>query len=272
MTLCDLHTHSLYSFDGAKDATPDALCRRALELGLSDVAITDHCDVDGEVEGIYDLYDADAAWNAMTEAKEKYAGRLNLIRGIELGNAHHCPDYARAALARHPYEYVIGSLHNLSGVPDFCMLRYEIMTPAHIAQIFDRALDETLEMLSFDGITTLGHMTYMHRYLTRAKLTLDFKPYYEKIRAIYAVLIDKGIALEVNVSSLWKDLGVAMPTLELIRLYADCGGHLITVGSDAHAPQNLGKAIRKGYALLNAAGLHEVTVIRGGEKVQVGIE
>lgn len=272
MIYCDFHTHSCFSFDGAPDATPDALCRRALEIGLSDLAITDHCDINGEVEGIYEPFDQDAAWDAMMEAKEKYKGRLNVVAGLELGNAPQYPVEATAALARHPYEFVIGSLHCLKNVPDFYFLRYEDMTDAHIAQLFDRSLDETLEVCRFDGITTLGHMNYMHRYVVAGGKTLDFKPYYDKIAAIYDTLIQRDIALEVNVSSLWKGLGMALPSLELLKLYADRGGTLVTIGSDAHAVQNLGKAIRKGYALLNAAGLHQVMVIRNGERVLESIE
>lgn len=119
MILCDTHTHTRFSFDGAPDSTPDALCRRALEIGLTDLCITDHCDVNGEAEGIYTHYDADAAWDAMTEVQEKYRGRLYISRGLELGNATQYPEIARSVLTRHPYEFVIGSLHNLCGVPDF---------------------------------------------------------------------------------------------------------------------------------------------------------
>ena len=61
MIYCDFHTHTKFSFDGDPSSTPDALCRRALEIGLTDLAITDHCDINGEVEGIYDVYASDAA-------------------------------------------------------------------------------------------------------------------------------------------------------------------------------------------------------------------
>ena len=58
-----------------------------------------------------------------------------------------------------------------------------------------------------------------------------------------------------------------MPTLELLKLYRDCGGRLMTIGSDAHAPVNLGKGIRQGYALLRAAGFDAVMVMRDGQRV-----
>ena len=122
--LCDTHTHSIFSFDGAPDSTVDALCERAIELGLSDLAITDHCDVNGEVEELYRIYDHEAAWNEMSAAKEKYKGKLHLSRGLELGQPHQCPAYTKEVLSRHPYEFVIGSLHNLTEVPDFCMMDF----------------------------------------------------------------------------------------------------------------------------------------------------
>ena len=283
MFLCDYHTHTHFSFDGAPEATHDAMCRRALEIGLHDLAFTDHCDINGEVEGIYDTYRADEAFAAMQAVKETYKGRLNILCGIELGNAHQYPSEAAAVLAAHPYEFVIGSLHNLRDVPDFCMLKYDMMTAPHVSRLFDRALDETIEMVSTvggpttggpttSGLTTVGHITYIHRYITLAGKTFDFKPYYDKLTALYRILIERDIALELNVSTLWKGLGIAMPTLELLKLYRDCGGRLVTIGSDAHAPENLGKAIRKGYALLATAGLNQVLTVQNGERVMQRID
>ena len=272
MFLCDYHTHTHFSFDGDPSSTHDAMCRRALELGISDIAFTDHFDVNGEVEKIYTPYDAEKAWASMQEIKEKYKGRLNVLCGIELGNAPQYPDAAKAALEAFPYEFVIGSLHNLKNVTDFWFLNYEPMPDALINQLFDRTLDETIEVARFPGISTLAHITYMHRYVTLAGRNLDFKPYYEKIEYLYKIIMERDIALEINVSTLWKGLGISMPTMELLKLYKDCGGKLITIGSDAHAPENLGKAIRKGYAILEAVGIHEVMTVQNGQRVMQSIQ
>lgn len=42
-------------------------------------------------------------------------------------------------------------------------------------------------------------------------------------------------------------LGLAdsMPSAELLRLYRDMGGEIITIGSDSHAPDHLGAYIRE---------------------------
>lgn len=272
MQLCDLHTHTIYSYDGSPTATPDAMCRRALEIGLTSIAFTDHCDVNGQVEGIYDPYHADEAFAAIQAVKEAYRGRLNVICGLELGNAPQYPEAAAAFLAAHPYEFVIGSLHNLRNVPDFWMLKFELMSPVQINQLFDRALDETIEMAQFPGLTTIGHMTYMNRYVASSGVPFSFKPFYEKIEHLYRLLIQRDIALEINVSSLWQGLGFPMPSLELLKLYTDCGGKLITIGSDAHAPENLGKGIRKGYAMLSTLGITHVMAVENGQRIMVPIQ
>ena len=62
-----------------------------------------------------------------------------------------------------------------------------------------------------------------------------------------------------------------MPTMELLKLYVDCGGKLITIGTDAHAPVNLGKSLRQGYAILETVGIHEVMTIRDGQRVMQSI-
>lgn len=273
MFLCDYHTHTRFSFDGDPAATHDAMCRRALEVGLTDIAFTDHCDVNAEEENLYDApYDADTAFTAMMEVKEKYKGRLNVVCGIELGNPHQYPARARAVLDAHPYEFVIGSLHNLRDVPDFYLMNYGEMSEGLIRRLFDRALDETIETAQFAGITTVGHVTYMHRYITQAGKPFCFKPYYEKLEHLFRTVIDRDIALELNLSTLWKGLGITMPTMELLKLYTDCGGKLITVGTDAHAPQNLGKALRKGYAILETAGFHEVVTVENGQRILRSIQ
>lgn len=264
--LCDTHTHTHFSFDGAKHATVDALCRAAIARGITDLAITDHCDVNGEQEGFYRLYDHAAAWEEMTAAKERYRGKLHLARGIELGQPHQYPDYAAEVLARHPYEFVIGSLHNLTDVPDFWVMDYTKLPPMQIRQLFDRALAETERLVEYP-ITTLGHLTYPHRYMALCGIEYDFSVHNSRIAALYEKMIRRDIALEVNVSPIWRGLGFSMPHRELLALYRDLGGRLITVGSDAHDPEHIGAGIRDGIALLASLGFETLTVVRNRERV-----
>lgn len=50
MGLADLHLHTIYSYDGT--ATVPAVLRRAREIGLNVIAITDHDEVAGALEAV----------------------------------------------------------------------------------------------------------------------------------------------------------------------------------------------------------------------------
>ena len=236
----DLHTHSRFSFDGAPEATLEALCETAIERGLSHLAVTDHCDINGEIEGIYAVLDKDAVFDAVCRAKKKYADRLTVLFGVELGQAYQYPTQSQALLDRYPYDIVLGSLHNLRGKQDFYYMDYSTLTDGQIADLFDRTLNETMELLDFDGIHVLTHLTYMHRYVRRSGKDIDFAPFHEKLIALLEKVIKKGVALELNTSALPLTRGgVFSPTREILSLYRSLGGTLISLGSDAHTPQNI---------------------------------
>ena len=86
-----------------------------------------------------------------------------MLFGVELGQAYQYPTQSQALLDRYPYDIVLGSLHNLRGKQDFYYMDYSTLTDGQIADLFDRTLNETMELLDFDGIHVLTHLTYMRR-------------------------------------------------------------------------------------------------------------
>ena len=79
------------------------------------------------------------------------------------------------------------------------------------------------------------------------------------------------LSLEVNVSTLWKGLGFAMPDREFLSLYKECGGRLITVGTDSHSPEHIGECVDQGFDLLRSVGLNDILVVRDGKKTVIKI-
>ncbi len=259
---CDSHIHTDFSYDAMQDGSmaTDRICEAAIAAGLDEIVLTDHFDAGGISEGIYPQYNAKAAYDAFLHAKDKYSGRLKVSFGIELGDAFQAPEMAKEFISAYPFDYILGSHHNQKGVPDYFFFKYEYMGMPQIEQMFSRSLDEISVMLDFEGINSLAHMTYMHRYLRVAGKDLDFSKFYEKIAEIYKKIIDKGIALELNVSTLRNGGDFTMPTFELMKFYRECGGELVTCGSDAHRAEQIGNPIREGYRLLSEAGFSHITV------------
>ena len=89
---------------------------------------------------------------------------------------------------------------------------------------------------------------------------MDLAKHQEAIDQIFRALIDAGKALEVNTSGYRQKIGRPLPDLPLVRRYRELGGELVTLGSDAHSTQDLGKGIEEGMEMLQEAGFRYVAL------------
>ncbi|WP_322172630.1 histidinol-phosphatase HisJ family protein [Acutalibacter caecimuris] len=251
----DCHNHSSCSPDGKHPVA--AMLDRAKELGLYAYTLTDHC----ECNQYQDKYRQRAAraWQAMEEARPPQG--LRFYRGLELGQPLQDLPAAQEAVGRFAYDFVIGSLHNLPDKEDFYFLDCAAMAPGEVDALLGEYWDGLLEMIAWGGFDSLGHLTYPLRYIQGAQgVQVDMERHAEKIDRVLLALIAKGKALEVNTSGLRQALGETMPGPGLLKRYRALGGRLVTLGSDAHCTEDLGKGIDQGMALLQAAGFSAFAV------------
>ncbi|NLB16361.1 MAG: histidinol-phosphatase HisJ family protein [Clostridiales bacterium] len=269
----DCHSHTNFSFD-AKHSV-DAMCASAVERGLSALAITDHCDYDNVIEGLYTPYDAENIYKAISVSKEKYDGKLTLIYGIELGEGHLYSDQARGLIEKYGFDFVLGSLHNLKKSPDFSFMDFSVIDTDICMKFFARSLDEIYDMLDFEYISSLAHINYPMRYIRRGGHDFSYESFLPKIEKIFRRIIERDIALEVNTSG-WHKAPISpdpdkrtMPDRCLVEFYYNLGGRLITVGSDAHAVSQVGVGIKETLSMLQEIGFKEITIYIGGRPVMV---
>ncbi len=256
MFFADYHTHSHLSPDG--ENTIAELCRSAIGAGLSELCITDHSDVNGWNGTPYD-FPLEEFFVEFAEAKEEFGGRLKLISGSEVGQATQNKEAAQKLYRDPRYDFIIGSLHNLADELDFYLLPYPDMDTCH--SYIRRYFAELLDFVNFTGFDVLGHLSYPLRYMRgRGSMDIDFSGYYDEIRTIFKALIENGNGIEINTSGLRQELGSTMPSPDLVKLYRECGGEIITVGSDAHQAHHIGAGIREGYDILRSSGFKYVTV------------
>ncbi len=270
MFICDSHLHTINSFDGQN--TLDDICAAALEKGLSEISPTEHCDIDCILDGIYPKYDEAAIRDAIAEAREKYAGKLTISHGIELGQAHLRYAEAAALIERSEHDFVLGSLHNLPDVPDFSLLKFEKMSMEQAVSLWERSLTEVEKLIRTRLIDSLAHVIYPIRYITLAGKKLDLTAYYPRLSEIFGYMVENGIALEINTSGIRQGLGFTLPDRDILALYVKCGGKMVTCGSDAHRTCDVGSDITLAYNMLKEVGLDYVTVFHKRKPEFVKIE
>ena len=241
MTLADLHVHSTFSVDG--DDEIDALCRAAVDRGLGAICITEHYDLNPSDEG-YGYYRYEAYSTALAAARERYAGRLEVLKGIEFGEPHRYSAQFEWARAQ-DFDVILGSVHWLG---DTWIGDRGLVDGMRLSAVFERYYREVLAAVRHGGFDVLAHLDLPKRY---------WKAGHEPdglLDEVLAAMIDQGIALEINTSPLRRGLSETCPGPTLLARYVSRGGRLMTLGSDAHRTAEVGADLDHALALAHAAG------------------
>ncbi len=262
MNLIDCHTHSFNSPDA--DNSPEEMVSRAAELDLTAYALTDHCEINrwfsiehyGAAPNDYDTYDFgvdfERSMKDNVRLKAEYEGRLNLICGIELGQAAFDFGLAEAVASDKRLDFVIGSVHQICGKDDFAFISYE---HEDIVQLLTAYYEDMLRLCKWNKFDILAHLTYPLRYIEGGKgIAVNMSPYEEIIRECFKTLIGNGKGIEINTSGLRQAYGKTFPDLYYVKMFREMGGELLSLGSDAHCTGDLGKGIAEGAEIALAAG------------------
>ncbi len=258
MIKADQHTHCSFSTDS--EASPEAMIQGAIEKGITHLCLTDHMDLDypGTTTET-PLFEFSAAdyFKTLSSLKEACQSKLQLGIGIELGLRPGRADLnnqMNQLLQDYSFDFVLGSVHLLDNDDPYYETYWAGRTAKDIlCKYFNDMLTSLQEYRNFDS---LGHLDYLIRYIPTFCGTKDYayKEYAEVLDEILKFLISNNKALEINTAGLIKGLSCFHPKLEILERYLELGGKLITIGSDAHTPDNIGTEFLKTEQLLTFCG------------------
>ena len=256
MFLPDYHMHSLCSPDGSAPLT--AMAQAAVDAGLTHICLTDHCDLmdgGGKKDRSFDWAPIEAQ---IAQARPRFDGGLDIRMGLELGEAWEDPAYAQALVERPGVDFVIGSVHNMSaaaGGLDYYFQNYDS------DEVCYRCLDDyftCMEALAgLDCYDVLAHIIYPLRYMNeRDGNHASLDRYEERLRGIFRTVVGKGKGIELNTCR-----GKNVEDWRwVLSLYRDCGGAVLTLGSDAHVPEDVGKGVARAAELARELGFPQVCI------------
>ncbi len=264
----DCHNHSNLSPDGIN--SPEEMVQRACELGIRYYALTDHLEINKFFDEEY-LYEEPVRRASEISPKliEKYSEKLTMSYGVELGQPLQDINLTNRMLDSYNYDFIIGSLHMCNGWEDFYELDYSKVSPEYLLGLY---FDEVLEMARWGKFDVLGHLTYPLRYITgESKIQIDMSRYLSRIKEIFSTLIRNDMGIEINSSGLRQQLGISMPDDYYVNLYKELGGKILTVGSDAHCTDDLGKGIAQCIKMAKDIGFKELTFFRKRNPIFISI-
>ena len=160
--LSDFHVHTSFSVDSQAPAREQI--DAAIRLGMKEICITDHHDF-GTGHMCHKDYTVDvpAYFQALSELREEYRGRIFVRYGIELGLMLREKEYLEALAPTIPADFIIGSNHFIDGydVYDQNFYKDNGSEKGAYRRFFESSLARVQALDCFDS---LGHLDYVVRY------------------------------------------------------------------------------------------------------------
>jgi len=265
----DSHLHTDLSPDS--DVPIDVYAAAALERGISELAITDHVDFEPGAPAFGYSTFADRE-RVVRGAAERWGPRGVAIRfGVELTYDRSWEADIRGHLARHAYDFTIGSVHDRVDSPYHASRVRSWVVGRSLAEIVEPSFRE-VEAAARSGLfDALGHLDVVKRYLHPHVSTDDLAAAPELYEPILRALVESGTALEINTSGLRHPVAETYPSAAIVARFRELGGRAVTIGSDAHRRDHFGWALADGYDEAVAAGFETLAFRRGSGRVAVPI-
>ena len=152
----------------------------------------------------------------------------------------------------YPWDYVLGSVHFIGdwGMDDSRYLAtYEDWD---IDELYERYFDLICRAADSGHFDTIAHLDLVKKFGHRP--TRDPRALYDRVARPLAAA---GVAVEVNTAGLRKPVGELYPHLDLLVACRKAGVPA-TLGSDAHAPEEVAADYGLAVAHLQAAGYERV--------------
>ncbi len=248
--LSDLHCHSTNSCDGR--ATVEAMCQRAVELGLERIAFTEHVDFEPKDPG-YGCYDPERSLRDIEAARERFGDRLTVLTGIEVDYQPEFHDETARFLEGKQYDLVVGAVHYVHH--EWVEKDYvESRTMAEAYPAYFRAVQTAAETSLFQVI---AHFDLCKRFGHRVYGPYDPLDFEDAVRAALAAIAQRDMALEINTSGLRQPPGEPYPPAQVVRWFREVGGRRVCLGSDAHEPVQMALGFHEAARTARSAGFTE---------------
>jgi histidinol-phosphatase (PHP family) len=228
-------------------AAVEPFVETAARRGVDEIGFTEHVYYFVQTRALWELpyqtercvYDLDAYVDAVVEAKRR---GLPVKLGLEVDYVGGRQDELATILEPYPWDYLLGSVHWIDGLAVDSSPDEGVWAEWTVDEAWRRYLDALSELAASGHVDVLAHPD-LAKIFGRRPERIEYPPL-------------AGVALEISTNGRYKPVGELYPDLALLR----ATGLPITLASDAHVPENVGRDFELALELARASGYETVTV------------
>jgi len=248
--LVDLHIHGMAH--GNFNHTPEQL------LPFIQAAEKKGIDVVGFAEHIWYLEEINFA------VLKQMAGmnpRMDIRVGLEIDHRPGDHGEIRNSICPYSFDYLIGSVHEIEGWmfdhPDY-VANFDLWDIDRLYEKYFFLVEDLVRSGIYDII---GHFDLIKINGHRPSKKIE-----EFVFPILELAAKKDIVVEVNTSGIYKPVNEIYPSLKILKICKDLRVP-VTLGSDAHLPDHVGRDIALAAKILMQLGIKEVVSFKGRKPI-----
>lgn len=268
--ILDYHIHTTRC--GHAEGTMAEYVEKALERGLKEIGFSDHLPLSPAPEGTWSC-----DWAMQETELQDYKNDVLKLRDvypeitIKLGiEADFFPEKesiakTKALLQLCDWDYVIGSVHHVGPWPIDSSLYLTEFEKRDLYKTYEEYFSLVIEAAHSGIFDIMGHLDVIKKYGYRPK---------EDLSSLYIdvakELKKSGMVFEINTSGLRKIAKEIYPAPLFVKELVEAKVP-VTLGSDSHSPDEVGKDFDYAVSLLKSLGVDEIASFSKRKKVMVSL-
>jgi len=252
--LIDHHVHT--RFCGHATGEMEDYVETAIARGLGGIGFSEHFPAEIPIPDKVNATREEMAIvvRRVDELREAYRGRIRILLGGEVDYFPGREEAIAAMLRDYSLDYVIGSVHFVEDWPvdhpdyvDVTFGRFGVLG------IYKRYFAAVLGAIRSGLFDIIGHLDVVKKFGHRPE-----EDWSELADEVAAAIGTAGMCVDVNTAGLDKPVAEIYPSADLLRRCAQHGAGA-TLGSDAHAPGEVGRYFNQAVELVRGCGFTSIT-------------
>jgi len=252
-SLVDYHVHSKWC--GHATGELDEYVEAAIACGLAEIGLSEHLPIPIPTDEKINLTAAEMeTWvRQVHDARDRYRGDIVVRLGGECDFIPGQEAAIAALIGRYPFDYVIGSVHFLGDWGFDNPRQMHVYDQRDLMQVYAEYFSVAAAAAESGFFDVLGHADLVKKFGFRPK-----QDYSHLLEGLAETLAAAGMCVEVNTAGMDKPVGEIYPGEPLMRELA-ARDVPVTLGSDAHAPAEVGRYFGQAVPLMKRCGFAELS-------------
>jgi histidinol-phosphatase (PHP family) len=263
--MIDYHLHTLFCNHAL--GSMERYIQSAAGLGLVEICFLDHLTVQPADKGLsMSLEEVPYYFQAVQVLKQKYRHSIQIKAGLEIDfNPDHTGLFQEVA-GTYAFDIIATGLHFPGGVDVVSRRSPWRWGEKNADYVYGHYFEQLEKMLDYTYFDVICHIDLVKKFGRKPSRCFE-----RAVDEILSKIKEKNLTVEVNTSGFNHPIQKPYPSLDIIRKCHEKGIR-ITLGSDAHKPEDVGQHYERALPMILSAGYRHLATFTKRKRSEIPIK